>query len=210
MVLVFSIFIVFILIVLIILFSTIKVNLKKINISNINDKNKLEYDYKVYLSLYFLNKIKILSIKINKEKMQKLDIKKKLQKINFRGMKKELPSKKELKELLKKLDIEVTKFKLNAEIGTEDVIITSAIIALISTFIGIGLSAVIKNYQKEEYNFKIEPLYHNKNQIKLNFNCIIQVKVVHIICIIYVLLKKRRDDKHERASNRRTYDYSYE
>ena len=194
----------------IIIFSTIQINLKKIDISNNNNKNELKYDYKIFLDLYFLNKIKFISIKIDKEKMKKLDIKKKLQKINFSNMKKELPSKDEVKELLKKLDIEVTKFNLSAEIGTEDVIITSVIIALLSASIGMGLAVVVKDYKKEKYYYKIVPLYNNKNQIKLNLNCIFKVKMVHIIYIIYVFLKKRRVDKHERTSNRRSYDYSYE
>ncbi len=211
MVLVFSIIMsIIILMVLILIFSTIQINLQKIDISNNNDKNELKYDYKIFLNLYFLNKIKFISIKIDKEKMKKLDIKKKLQKINFSNMKKELPSKDEAKKLFKKLDVEVTKFNLSAEIGTEDVIITSAIIALLSAGIGIGLAVVIKDYKKEKYNYKIVPLYHNKNQIKLNLNSIIQVKMVHIIYIIYVFFKKRRVDKHERTSNRRSYDYSYE
>ncbi len=196
-----------ILIILIIVFSKIHIQIKKIYISNNNYQNKLEYDYEIYLQIYVFNKIKIVSIKIDKAKIQKLNIK---QKIDFSNMKKDLPSKKELKYIIKKLDIEFSNLYLNLEIGTEDVIITSAIIAIISALIGIGLAQVIKNYEEEKYKYKIVPIYQNKNKINLNLDCIIQVKMVHIICIIYVLLKRRRVDKHERTSNRGTYDYGYE
>ncbi len=55
------------------------------------------------------------------------------------------------------------------------------------------------------------PIYEDKNRIKLILNCIIQVKLVHIISIIYYVVKKRKEKrKYERASNRRSYDYSYE
>ena len=53
----------------IIIFSTIQINLKKIDISNNNNKNELKYDYKIFLDLYFLNKIKFISIKIDSFKI---------------------------------------------------------------------------------------------------------------------------------------------
>ena len=58
-------------------------------------------------------------------------------------------------------------------------------------------------------NFKIIPLYKYGNAINFRLNCIINVKLVHIIHIIYILSKKGMI-KNERASNRRSYDYSYE
>ena len=56
--------------------------------------------------------------------------------------------------------------------------------------------------------FSVYPLYNFGNSIKINLNCIIKVKIVHIIYVIYILLRRR--NKNERASNRRAYDYSYE
>ena len=65
--------------------------------------------------------------------------------------------------------------------------------------------------KKEHYNYTIEPIYQNKNIYKIQFNCIIQVKMVHIINVIYIFLKKGRSDLNERTtSNRRSYGYSYE
>lgn len=178
------------------------------------NKGKLTYNYEIYIELLFLNKMKIFSGRIDKEKVKKLnskmDLKKKVQNVDFKKMKKEMPKKEELKQIFNKLDIELSKINLKLELGTEDVIITSAIITILASAIGIGLAKVIKKYEKEKYNYEIYPIYQNKNLIKLHLNCIIKVKVVHIISIIYLLLKKRRVDKHERTSNRRSYDYSYE
>jgi len=70
-----------------------------------------------------------------------------------------------------------------------------------------GIIFGITNPKKSE--FIVKPLYNLGNSIKFNLNCIISVKVVHIIYVIYILLKKRRAS-NERASNRRSYDYSYE
>ncbi len=190
--------------------STISIRIQKLKISNYNESGKLQYDYDIYFELLFLNKIKTLSIKIDKEKIYKLKLKQKMQKIDFKKMKKDMPKKDEVKGIIKKLDVKIDTFNLKLKIGTEDVIFTSAIVTILASIIGIILAKVIKEYKEEKYKYEIYPIYQNKNQIFLSLNCIIKVKVVHIISIIYLLLRKRRVDKDERTSNRRTYDYSYE
>ena len=202
-----SFILVFLLIVLLmLLLCTITIRIEELDLSNCNHKSKLEYDFEIYFELYVLNKLKILSIKIDKEKVKKFDIKN----INFNKMKNEIPSKEESKKILEKLNIELSKIDLRVDIGTENVIITSAIIVIISTLLGIILAKTIKKYERDKHKYLIYPIYQNKNLIKVQLNCIIKVKMVHIISVIYILLKKRRVDKNERTSNRRTYDYSYE
>lgn len=196
--------------ILLVVLSTVSIKIEKLNLSNYNSKNKLEYDYIIFIQLHFIGKIKILSIKIDKEKLRKLDIKQKIEKIDIDTIKKDLQLKEKSKEIFKKLKIEIPKFDLRINLGTEDVIITSAVITILSTIVSVGLATIIKQYDEEKYRYAIYPIYQNKNIIKLDLSCIIKVKMVHIIYIIYVLLKKRRVEKHERTSNRRTYDYSYE
>lgn len=210
MILVFFIFTLIILSILLIIMSTISIRIEKLKLSNYNPINKLEYDYIAYFELYFLNKIKIFSVKIDKDKIKRLDLKQKVQNMDLKNIQKDLLTKQEIKEIIKKLKIEISELNLQLEIGTEDVIVTSGIIAVLSSLIGIILARVIKQYDKTKYKYEIHPVYQNKNLIKLNLNCIIKVKMVHIIYIIYVLVKKRRVNKYERTSNRRTYDYSYE
>lgn len=151
----------------------------------------------------------------DKEKIQKLNqkmnIETKIKDIDFNKVKSDLPSRKELKEAVKKLQINLDEFHLNLQIGTRDVIITSAIVAVIASALGIILAKVIKNYDDQKYRYKIIPVYKNKNMVNLSFDCIIKVKMIHIISIIYTLVSKRKEKiKYERTSNRRSYDYSYE
>jgi len=193
-----------------IIFSSIKFEIKKVDISNCNKDSKLLYDYEIYLNLYFFNKIKAISIKIDKEKVAKLDIRNKIKKINFKKVKKDMLPKDEAKEIVNKLNIELERFDFKLQIGTIDMLITTAVVTILSSGIGIFLSKIIKEYKKERYNYEIYPIYQDKNLIKIELSCIIKVKMVHIISIIYLLLKKRRVEKNERASNRRAYDYSYE
>lgn len=198
------------LLILVITLSTLQIRIKKANISNMN-LGKIEYDYLFFIELKFLNKLKIIQIAIDKEKVSKLSKKFKLkEKIDIKKVEKGIPNKKARKKLQEKLDIKLNEFHLKAEIGTYDVIITSAIIAVISSAIGIVMAKLIDNYKKEKYGYTIMPIYKNKNVINLSLNCIIQVKMVHIISIIFTLLRKRKErNKHVRTSNRRSYDYSY-
>ena len=109
---------------------------------------------------------------------------------------------------------EILKFKLNFKIGFEDVFLTTYAVPFISTLISFVLKLTTKNVnlqnKKREYYYKIEPIY-NENIINLRLNCIINVKIVHIINIIYIfLIKKGRSDKYERTSYRRSYGYGHE
>lgn len=210
MALVFFICVFLILTITVVILSTISVRIEKFNVSNYNEYGKFNVDYKIFFELLFLNKLKIFSIKIDKALVNKLNVKDKVKDINFKQVKTDIPSKKELKEIIEKLQIKLDKLNLKVEIGTIDVIFTSVIITILASIIGIVFARVIKKYDKEKYNYEIYPIYQNKNLINVNLNCIIKVKMVHIIFIIYLLVKKRRVEKYERTSNRRTYDYSYE
>lgn len=124
--------------VLVIVLSTISIKIERLEVSNFNSENKLRYDYEVYFELYFLDKLKFLSIKINKDKLNKLNIKEKMKNMDFGKVKREIPKKEELKEIIKKLKINIVKLNLKIEIGTFDVILTSGIIAI--------LGSVLRNY----------------------------------------------------------------
>lgn len=204
----------FILLTLVIVFSSIRINIQKFNFFK-KEKEKLNYDYKVIVELKFLGKVKIAKSIINPEKIRKLNkrtnIKQIVENIDFKKVKNNLPNKKENERLFNKMNIELKKFHLSLDIGTWDVIVTSAITTLIASFLGVILAKVIDDYDDEKYKYRIMPIYENKNAIKLSLNCIIQVKVVHIISIIFTLLKNRKEkEEYERTSNRRSYDYSYE
>lgn len=193
--------------------STIKITVKKVQLLIYEKeyvKSSIKFDYEVYISLHFLN-IEIFKIKIDKEKLRKLNIQEKLKPKQIENLKNKMPNKNETKDLIKKLKIKLQNFNLNIEINTPDVMITTGSVAVLSTIISIILSKTISKRNYKSCKYKVTPLYTDKNILKIDFNCIIKVKIVHIIFIIYFLLyKKRRDDKNERTSNRRSYDYGYE
>ena len=193
------------LILLLLLSSSIKLNIKKFNISNFENgrkKEKIEKDIEVYLELHLFGIIKIAKIKIDEKLFKELKMTN-----NLKDIKKDWNILKQSKTLniIKKLKIKLRKTNIDLEIGTEDAILTAFLVTVISSIIGIALHS--SNY-KETY-FNIVPLYYFGNSVNLKLKSIINVKVVHIIYVIYIFLKKGRI-KNERTSNRRSYDYSYE
>lgn len=190
--------------------STLKFEIKNLEITNMKriDKHILP-DYEFKIMLYLFGKIKWFSIKLDNSKIKKI-----YKDINFDEVKlKQLEQDFKVKDLkyIKMIKPTISYLNLKTKLGTEDAVLTSFIIFAISTIISILLPYTIKKYDKDKYCYKILPLYINKNAYEIKLDCIIEIKMVHIINIIYVLSKKRRVDKYgERASNRGTYGYSYE
>lgn len=69
MAIVFFIILFLILCILLITFSTIKINIQKLNFNNEEVNSALDYSF--FIELYFLDKIKIFSLMINPEKLEK-------------------------------------------------------------------------------------------------------------------------------------------
>ena len=67
-----------------------------------------------------------------------------------------------------------------------------------------------KSTKKATTNFNVTPIYNNPNLINIEFSGIFEIKMIHIINIIYILNKKEGVEKNDGTSNRRAYDYSYE
>ena len=86
--------------------------------------------------------------------------------------------------------------------------LTALLVAIISSITGIVFRKSIIDSKKQ--SFRIVPVYINKNLINIAVSGIFEIKMIHIINIMYVLNKKEGVKKNERTSNRRTYDYSYE
>lgn len=188
--------------VFLLLFSTVKVKIEKLELNNILQP-KLQYNYQLNIGIYFLDKIKILEVHLNKNR-------KILKKINLTPISKDIKHDKFVFDLLKKMHIEIEKFYLKFNIGTESVFLTTSLVFILATIISTILPHLVqyKNYKKISY--QILPLQNGKNCLDFQLNCIISIKMVHIINIIYIYLQKESRDKDGRTSNRRLDDNSHE
>ena len=134
--------------------------------------------------------------------------------MNWKNTRKNLPSVLESKTFLKKLNVCLEEFHFKLEIGTKNVLITSAFITIISTLLGIGFASLIKKYDKEKHAYEIMPIYENKNIVNLHLDSRIKVKVINIFSTIIYLaklsIKKQKDTskKHQYLKEKK-YKLSY-
>ena len=186
--------------------STIQLNIKNLEVGNINKENN---NYQVEILLKVFDKFTVYKTVVSKEKMQKIYDSKILKKLHIKqDLKNEIKFRKqEFLEILKRVQIEIVKFNLKINIGLEDAAITALVVGGLSSIISIILPFLLKPTNLKNCRYLIMPLYMQKNLYNIKLKGIIKLKVVHIIYVIYILVMKRRDED-ERASNRRTYDYS--
>ena len=216
---------VIVLIILLIKNASIKIFITNLNIDTESKEILKNYEFKVQICAF--NKIPIIGYKINEKKVKKIQKSKLIDKIanikfekigeslqlNFIEDYKRINKINVIKIIIKNLKLQILKFNFYLKIGTENVHITSYLVPILSLMLSLILNYGSLNVKKavvRNYYYKINPVY-NKNLIKLSLNCIINVKIVHIINIIYnLLIRKRRSDKYERTSYRRSYGYSHE
>lgn len=183
--------------------SNLKLEIKKFILIN----KKVE-KFELIISLNLFNKIKWLRLKLDNKRVKKIRGSTKLKVLNkildtkvlrkFKDARKILA--KDWKHILNEVnEFDIEKIQLESKIGTENAAITAIITGALSAILGIILARKASNQQ-----YKIEPIYINKNYIYLSINCIIGIKLVHIINM-NKRLGKEVYQKYGRTSNRRTY-----
>lgn len=207
-------FFLFIILMIMVIFITIKIKFEIQNLKiSTNEKPHLNKKYQIKIVIYTLGFIPILKIKLNNQKIKKIinnqKIKEKIKQQETKIIENKANIDKELITSLKNIKTEVKEINLKIRIGTENASLTAFTIPVISTFIAIFLSKQIKKYNDKQV-FLVEPVYLDKNLLNIEFSSIFQIKMIHIINTICIVNKKRKGDKNERTSNRRSYDYGYE
>lgn len=188
---------------ILITFSTLKINVKELIIINTKIGK-----FKIILSLNLFGKIKWLQLTLDNKRVQEMKNGTKLKLFNKILDTKILRKYKNAKQILindwkhvsKNLNMfKIERIKLASKIGTENPAITAISTGIISSILGIFLARKATNPE-----FKIEPIYLNKNYLYLSINCIIAIKLVHIININKKLGKEVYQD-YGRTSDRRAY-----
>lgn len=183
-------------------FSKLEIKVQDLEMSNIN-KRKNNEKILVQTSLK-IGKLHWLKIKLDKEKMTEIYVKTKKQqnKFNTDLLKEKLKkdakaifTSKELKEMLSDIKIELEKINTNIEIGTEDYIFTSFLVAIISIIISNIMPHVIspkmlskKNVQEKIF-YKISPIYKQQNIYNVQLTIIVSAKIMQIVQIIFNFIK---------------------
>lgn len=194
----------------ILLLSEIQIEIKNLKIGNKEEnKGRIKDKYEVKITLYFLEKIPILWFRLNDKRIRKISNSKQLEKIDLKAIEKNVKFNKETIQIIKNIKIKISKLNLRIDIGTEDAILTSYLIAFIASLIGLILPHLMQKNKINNCKYIVNPIYQNRNIYHVNLDSIISIKIVHIIYSMLFFVKKGRD-KHERTSNRRAYAYRYE
>ena len=182
----------------------------------INSQNKehIPNGYEFIIKLKIFRNIPIIKFTLNKNKLMKIQqsrkMNEKIQQLEKDILKNENKFDRQIIKGLKEFSkgIYVENLELEVELGTQNAFLTSMLVAIFSSILSIGVSKI--RVREKNIVYEIEPIYKNENSIKIEISGIFQIKLIHIISTIYVLNKKGGRKNHERTSNRRSYDYSYE
>lgn len=198
-----------IVIAIILFFLTIQIEIVNLKFCSQTSRH-INEDYKIVLKLYVFGIIPIFKMNLTKPKFEEMKVKQKFKEIDFRALENKISLDRELLHRIKKLDILIRNINLHIDIGTENAILTSMIVPAISTVIAIILRKKVKKFENQI--FIMNPIYQNQNLVNVEVSGIFDIKMSHIINIIYIFMKKEEKGvkKYERTSNRGSYGYSYE
>lgn len=193
-------------IIIVLIFSKIQVEIENFRLNLQKNKDKILNDTFLFkIKLVIFGTLPIINLKINREKLEN-NLKDKKIKLDINKIGKQIT--KENINDAKKLQMHIEKIKLKINFGTENTILTSFMVPIISTIWSIVLTK--KRVKEEKQRLEINPIYNKGNLVNIVFEGIFEIKMIHIIKVICAKIKKRRVEKYERTSNRRAYDYSYE
>ena len=191
----------FILSIIIFLLLNIKLSIVKFKISNINSVGHFQIDLIIKLGLYIGKKIKIFEVCMNKEKLLKnkyiLNIKKK----NEKKKDIEIINNDDIKNAIKKVKLNIERFNLKLNIGTEDAKLTAILFGVISTIWGVLVPLIYysKNIKSlDEFEYELTPNFSNKNIFKLEFTGQLSIRLLHIIYILYISFKANKKSERYR------------
>lgn len=170
----------------------------------------LNQDYEIKIKLCVFGFIPIFKINITKAKLEKMKLKEKIKNIDLNELKDKRKLDKEILIAIKNINIAIKEIELYIAIGTENASLTAILVPALSTIIAIVLHKKVKDFDNQI--FVINPVYQNQNLVNISVSGIFEIKMSHIINIIYILKKKEKKGvkEYERASHRRSYGYSYE
>lgn len=180
----FGIFLLFCIFILLLSFE-IKIKNLDFMIENINKKHVNDnFIFTLYLKLF---RIPVLKVDVTKATFRKNKFKIEINKMKQKIRQKEKKLDFKMIAQLKKLKINFKSLNFMVNIGTEDAAVTALTTGVLATSIGIALRSIL-NLNKDNY-FKVIPIYQNKNLLKIDFNCMFEIKLINIIYTILALKK---------------------
>lgn len=160
----------------------IRFSLPKVQGSVTND------DYKIVLKIYFYGIIKIFDKDIANMKVKGEKLKNKICNVEINFDSNNFDFDLRLLKTLKKIDAKLEDLDLKIYIGTEDAAVTAIIVGIVWGVVANVLRSKTKD--SVENNYFVEPVYLQKNLLKINLSGIFKIKMKNIIGVIMKIVKK--------------------
>jgi len=188
-------------------FTTIQIQIENVRYSTDKmDGRHLNKNYKIIVKLYLFEKIKYLELNIMKSNLEEKVVKRNVDKLKNKMIKNRDDFDLKILKSWKNLKIQIKKIQLNISLGLEDAAAGAICVGSLSTVLAILLRKSMEENQSSYW--EVNPIYQNRNLLKINLDCIFRLKLIHIIDTIYVL--KKKEVNNGRTSNRRAYAHSNE
>ena len=192
-----TIIIIITLLIILILLSTIRTQINNLKLSNLSVEKS---NYQINISLYFLNKIKWLSIKLDKAKIHKITKKMHLEQIDIKRLEKDFKIS-DLKEFLK-IKPKLIYLNLKLKIGLEDLILTTYAVPFMCTIFSNVLPFICDKKDIKNIKYNIEPIYNNQNLYYIELNSKVEVKTLNIFNSIYQIYKNKKGNMENKKNNK--------
>ena len=180
--------------------SSAKLEIKKLHISN--EEEKIKVNFVLNIGIYFFNKVKLIKFTIDNYKISNLF---ESGKLDMKRLKENEAINIDVFKSLKYHDFKIEYFFIEGYFSTFNTVLSTSIYAFINAIIPL----LIAHRLNGKYINNFEFLNINENKININLNCIISVKMVNIINILHYL-KKKGGNNNGKSSDRRAYAYSNE
>ena len=188
--------IIFVILNIMLVFSKIIIEIDNLKFTSQNSKH-LNDNYKIIIKIKVFGLMLILKKVYDKNKIENMnkkhDISTKIKEVYLNkiidNLREDNKINKDIKKIFIKDIFEIIKINFKIELGTENAAVTALIIGVLSTLISIVLRIKITNIDLQRY--KIIPKYCNHNLINIDISGIFGIKVIHIINIIYIIVKEK-------------------
>lgn len=206
------------LLLIMIIISKIEVEIQNLDMSNI-DKKQNNKKLRVSISLK-IGKLHWIKVCLNKKKILKLNNKIKSYEQNNKAeaekmrktAKKEaiiILKNTEIRRLIMNTKVELNEFKANISIGTEDYVITSYLIGIISAILPNILTRT-KFGKKQKISktviYSVQPIYQPKNIYLVKMNIKVATKISHLLYIALILAKTTKQYENFNESSKAKKD----
>lgn len=156
------------------------------------NSNTDKSNYIIIFSLYFLNRIKFLSIKFDRKKMEKLITKMHLEKMDIQKLEREIKLS-DIKEVIN-IKPKVSYLNLDIKVGVDDVLVTTYIIPILCTVFTLILPRVTKKENVNDIKYVVEPIYNNGNVLHLKLESNIELKIINILNCIFRIYRSKKNE----------------